>query len=193
MKVEIRSENEVEISGYVNAVERQSKVLPKNKSSSAPGNFVEVIKAGSFSKSLNKNPDVLLKLNHQKIIGSTTTNLELKEDEIGLYAKAIVTDSETVKAARDGKIRGWSFGMINPKSNWGITESDTIYSRDIFELELTEVSILTVTPAYPACSVEVRSNETSVEINEVNDELVDDYNVKIGLLSREIEILKMKG
>lgn len=44
MKIEIRSDS-IHLSGYVNAVERRSAVLPQRICRTAPGNFVEVIRS----------------------------------------------------------------------------------------------------------------------------------------------------
>ncbi len=56
MKVELRSNGTVHISGYVNAVERDSRVLPAKMAPSATGNFVEQIRAGTFARSLRRRP-----------------------------------------------------------------------------------------------------------------------------------------
>lgn len=48
MQIEIRSANEVRISGYVNAVERDSRVLPAAMNPSARSNFVERVAAGAL-------------------------------------------------------------------------------------------------------------------------------------------------
>ena len=58
MKVEIRN-NSVLIDGYVNAVERKSKVLRDAK-----GQFVETIKAGVFQRALERAKEVKVLLNH---------------------------------------------------------------------------------------------------------------------------------
>lgn len=178
MKIEVRNNNEVVISGYVNAVERKSELLSAGKANDAPGNFREIIKQGVFKQSLAKNPKVILKINHKKIIGDTETNLELTEDTIGLHAKATITDPETIKLINEGKIKGWSFGMENPKSNFEKNQDGT-YTRTISELDLVEVSILTIDPAYPACSVEIR-NYANFFVDNKNKE-------------KELEILKLKG
>ena len=134
MNVEIRADNEVVITGYVNAVERKSDVLPKSKSANAPGDFVEIIKSGAFAKSLKRRPNVKLELNHSKVIGGTDSNLELREDNIGLHAKATITDEETVKAAKEGKLTGWSFGMTKVKSDWEKNDTENVYTRVISDM-----------------------------------------------------------
>lgn len=45
LKIEIRSTSEIHISGYVNAVERDSRVLPAEMSRAAASPFVEKVAA----------------------------------------------------------------------------------------------------------------------------------------------------
>ena len=108
--MEIRvKEDSVEIEGYVNAIERNSKPLW-----SRVGQFVERICKGAFKKALKRNDDVHILLNHDwnRDLGSTKKgNLELEEDNIGLKARAIITDSDVIKKARNGELVGWSFGF----------------------------------------------------------------------------------
>ena len=93
MKIEIRSDSEVFVSGYVNAVERCSKLLAKEKGRDAPGPFREKIEAGVFSESLSRIPDVKLTFDHWRHIGSTKDNLTLREDGIGLHAMTTASDT----------------------------------------------------------------------------------------------------
>ena len=100
MKIEIRSNDCAVISGYVNAVERRSQVLHRP---GAPP-FREMVKPGTFRKALEKGNPVVMKLNHERVLCDTSSGLELREDNVGLYASAAVTDKETVQAARDGRL-----------------------------------------------------------------------------------------
>ena len=52
MKIEIRSATEAVIEGYVNAVERDSRILPRCMCPGAENRFVEQVKAGAFRKAL---------------------------------------------------------------------------------------------------------------------------------------------
>lgn len=172
MKIEIRSDS-IKLSGYVNAVERRSAVLPQRVCRDAPGDFVEVIRSGTFGESLKRNPDVALRFNHERTVADS---VELREDNIGLHAEATVSDAEIVQAAREHKLTGWSFGFTNPQDEWSEPDDKGVYTRSISGLELVEVSILTKRPAYPATSVEVRDGEAteyeyrhSEEENEVSD------------------------
>ena len=79
MKINVRADT-VEISGYVNAVERNSKPLM-----SRIGQFIERICKGAFKKAIKRNNDIHILLNHDwnRDLGSTKQgNLELTEDNI---------------------------------------------------------------------------------------------------------------
>lgn len=153
LNYEIR-DNKLHISGYVNAVERDSKVIMTRD-----GRCVEQIAAGAFSKSLADGHEVRMKLNHKRDIGSTADGtLELREDRIGLYAEAETEDEELRELAANGKLTGWSFGFVKRD---GVMEQrgKDVPRRRINALDLSEVSILSVTPAYDGTSVECRAEE----------------------------------
>ena len=60
--------------------------------------------------------DIPMTVDHipTKIVARTADNtLRLKEDNIGLWAEATVTEERVVRAAKEGKLKGWSFGMTN--------------------------------------------------------------------------------
>lgn len=137
MKVEIRSNDCAVISGYVNAVERRSRVI------SRPGAppFREIVRPGTFRKALESGDAVELKLNHERTLCDTTSGLELREDNVGLYAKAEINDRETVEAARAGRLTGWSFGFVCRADTWKKDEDGTEL-RELDEIRLDEVSIL---------------------------------------------------
>ena len=156
MQINIRSDS-VEISGYVNAVERNSKPLM-----SRVGRFIERICKGAFTSALKRNDDVHVLLNHnwQRDLGSTKAgNLELVEDNIGLHARATICDPEVVQKARNGDLVGWSFGF---------RDRDVLEERDkdlplrvVRDLDLYEVSILdrTKSPAYEGTLIMARSDD----------------------------------
>ena len=79
--MEIRvKEDRVHISGYVNAIERNSKPLM-----SRVGQFIERICKGAFKKALKRNNDVHILLNHDwnRDLGSTKQgNLKLLDFKI---------------------------------------------------------------------------------------------------------------
>lgn len=198
MKIEIRSDS-VKLSGYVNAVERRSAVLPQRICRTAPGNFVEVIRSGTFGASLSARPEVQLKFNHERTIGGTGNGLELREDNIGLHAEAVISDPDVVSAARAHKLTGWSFGFTSPKEDWSEPDNEGVYTRSISGLDLVEVSILTKRPAYPATSVEVRDGEAQEyefrqheEENEVEDNTETEINTN-NVRQAELDLIRLGG
>lgn len=156
--VEIR-EDSVRIDGYVNAVERESKVLRDAK-----GQFIEKIKAGAFQRAIersrSRNVPVKVLLNHdysRELTSTDSTETKLFEDNIGLRCQCVIRDAAVVRKAKQRKLNGWSFGF------WPIVESRENVKgmdyREIREMELYEVSLLDDTriPAYDGTSVEMRA------------------------------------
>lgn len=201
MKVELRNDS-VHISGYVNAVGRDSRRLCDDWG--CP--FVEQVAAGTFDKAIKRADNIGLMKNHETTIGGTQAgNLILYEDSIGLFAECDVTDSEVVECARADKLKGWSFGFYEESSHQEPTADPECRRRILDEIELLEVSILTSkTPAYFGTSIEARQldgktlkyrmTEDKCEI--INKTPKDDdsrSDVFFDLRKRQIEILKMKG
>lgn len=173
MKVNIRADK-VEIEGYVNAIERDSKPLW-----SRVGQFIERICKGAFKRALKRNDDVHILLNHDwnRDLGSTKQgNLELEEDNIGLKARATITDPEVVKKARAGELVGWSFGF----SDRDVINSirDGMPHRAVKDLDLAEVSILDKrkSPAYEGTLITARAEEDVVHFR--GEDFIDEVEVK---------------
>lgn len=173
MKVNIR-EDHVEIEGYVNAVERASKPLM-----SRVGQFIERICKGAFKKALKRNDDVHILLNHDwnKDLGSTKKgNLELEEDNIGLHAKAVITDPDVIQKARDGDLVGWSFGFRDREVENTVERG--IPNRAVKDLDLEEVSILdrTKTPAYDGTLITARSEDDEMHFK--GEDFIDEITIR---------------
>lgn len=172
MQIRVR-EDSVEIEGYVNAVERNSKPLW-----SRIGQFIERICAGAFKKSMERREDVHILLNHdpERDLGSVAQgNLELEEDNIGLRARATITDAEVVEEARNGDLVGWSFGFLDVPD--GVDESmrdpeTNLPMRVVRDLDLQEVSILDrrKTPAYNGTLIMARAEDAPVYYGEEQEE-----------------------
>jgi HK97 family phage prohead protease len=200
MRIEIRGD-QVLLDGYVNAVLRESRVLPSPR-----GPFKEQIAPKTFEKALQKNDDVKLLFNHQESrqLGSMKEgNLQLFEDNIGLRAIARVTDTEVIQKAKAGELRGWSFGFVDNKPNWTDGE-DGVQRRMLEDIDLKEVSILDKTPAYIATTIEARG-ETEVVAEKRSEDFhaeIEDLTPKkeekrkipdYSLFDKQIEIIKMRG
>lgn len=157
----VTREDTVEIEGYVNAVERNSKPLL-----SRMGKFIERICKGAFKKAIERNDDIHILLNHDwnKDLGSTKQgNLELSEDAIGLKARAVITDPEVVKKAKNGDLIGWSFGFSDVDVE--NTVENGLPTRAVKELDLYEVSVLDrqKVPAYEGNLITARSEEKDIQ------------------------------
>ena len=153
MQMEIRNDGSLEISGYVNAVDRYSKELYSER-----GKFIEKVKPETFNKALARAENIDMLLNHDvrhKLASTMNQTLELREDNIGLYAKAIIHDTDVIAEAQQGNLKGWSFGFRALSDTW--EEEQPVARRTLEDIDLMEVSLLTIEPAYIATSVQVRA------------------------------------
>ena len=171
MEIRIRADS-VEISGYVNAIERKSKPLW-----SRLGRFVERICKGAFKKALDRNDNVRILLNHdynRDLGGTKDGNLELVEDNIGLHARATITDKEVIEKARNNQLVGWSFGFQDREVE-NKKDENNFPLRDVKDLDLIEVSILdnTKIPAYDGTLVAVRSDDECVMYGETFEDAIE--------------------
>ena len=126
------------------------------------GQFIERICKGAFKKAIERNDNVRILLNHnwcRDLGGTKDGNLELHEDNIGLHARATITDKEVIEKAREGSLVGWSFGFKDREVENSVERG--IPTRDVKDLDLYEVSILdrTKIPAYEGTLISVRSDE----------------------------------
>ena len=174
MKVNIRADS-IEIEGYVNSVERNSKPLM-----SRIGRFIERICKGAFKRALKRNDDVHLLLNHDwnKDLGSTKRgNLELEEDNIGLHARATITDPEVVQKARNNELVGWSFGFQDRDVDNSTYEG--MPYRAVKDMDLFEVSILdrSKSPAYEGTLVTARSEGEELQYHFRGEDFIDEVNI----------------
>ena len=160
MKVEVRN-NKIIIDGYVNAVERESKVLYDTR-----GEFIEKIRAGVFQKALERADNVRVLLDHdqdRELADTKSGKAKLYEDNIGLRAIVEIEDTEVIDKAKSNKLRGWSFGFLCNKEDRK-TNEDGIEERVVRDLDLLEVSIIDDRkyPAYIGTSIEMRDDEVKI-------------------------------
>lgn len=175
MKVNIRADH-VEIEGYVNAVERNSKTLRDRI-----GEFVERVCKGAFKKALKRNDDIKILLNHDatRELGSTKQgNLELKEDNIGLHARATIYDKEVIDDARNNRLVGWSFGFHDIDVDRSMHEG--VVYRTIRDLDLREVSILNnkKTPAYEGTLIMARADDNDDRLLLRSEDFIDEVSIR---------------
>ena len=164
MKIYIRADS-VTIEGYVNAVERNSKPLNERGVT-----FIERIAAGAFKRAIERAKDIRILLNHnwdKDLGGLKDGNLELEEDNIGLKARATITDPEVVADAKRGDLVGWSFGFddVDEGVKQLRDEETGLPLRKVNDLELFEVSLLNrkKSPAYAGTLVKVRDDGSEEE------------------------------
>jgi HK97 family phage prohead protease len=150
-------------------------------SDSEPLPFIERIMPGAFKRSLKARNEVKLFKNHNmdEVLASTRSKtLRLSEDSKGLLAEATLPDTT---AGRDlavlmkrGDVHAMSFGFSVPAR--GDSWSDDGMTRQLKEIRLHEVSIVTGFPAYEATTASVRSldilaSRTNVDADALADAL----------------------
>lgn len=194
MKYEIREDNSVELSGYINVVQRDSKKL-RDKA----GEFIEQIMPNAFKKSLHNTPNIPILFNHKfdrELGRNGVGECEIYEDNIGLKYRIRTNDEEVVELAKAGRLTGNSFGFRSIKETYE-NLADGLKRRFVHELELIECSILSVEPAYIATSVEVRAEgEANIEFrvfDEVQEEKpIAEENVEEHEVVEDTEVLAEK-
>lgn len=188
MKIQIRADSVV-IEGYVNAVERPSKPLI-----SRFGQFIEKICAGAFGRAIKRNDNIRILLNHnpERDLGGTGTGeLELTEDAIGLHARAVITDADVIKDARNNNLVGWSFGFMDRAVDIMQDNETGLPLRAVRDLDLEEVSLLNreKTPAYNGTLVNVRDDKQTLlgaENIAENVETVEDAVAQADAVAQEV-------
>lgn len=168
------------LGGYINVVERASETLYSKQRGKW---FKETIKAGTFTRALQKNSSIPMLLEHdwdRQIAHTANGTLELREDAIGLRFDAIV-DEDVFNEIQQKNITSCSFGFkvneqqfenVNPKME----------KRYISNIDLFEVSLV-ANPAYVGSLVEQRNMEKALEdmekevietVEETKEELVEE-------------------
>ena len=160
MKIEVR-DNKVIIDGYVNAVDRFSKILYDKR-----GQFIEKIMPSVFRRALEKNDAIKVLLNHdydKELANTKDGSAKLYEDNIGLRAIVEITDADVIEKAKKKKLRGWSFGFTCNKDEEVINNSG-LRERSVRDIDLFEVSIIDdkKIPAYIGTSIELRDGNPTV-------------------------------
>jgi uncharacterized protein len=160
MKIEIRADG-AHISGYVNVTEKKSRpvITPRGK-------VIEEIEPRAFEQALERagNINVLVDHDDTHIYASTEDGtLTMYEDDIGLHADVLITDEALIEIAKQGKIKGWSFGMYNVQDEME-PRADDLPIRHVKALDLDHLTlVVNKRPVYSATSVEVRA-DSEVEI-----------------------------
>ena len=131
-------------------------------SDSEPLPFIERIKDGAFKKSLKSRQPIKMYMNHDSsmLLASTRSRtLRLEEDSKGLLVNADLPDTTVGRdlsvLMQRGDVDSMSFGFSVPAG--GDSWSDDGMTRELRQVRLHEVSVVTGFPAYKATSATVRS------------------------------------
>lgn len=137
-------------------------------SDSEPLPFIERIMPGAFDKTLRSRNNVKMYLNHDStlVLASTRAKtLKLSTDQKGLYTETELPDTSY---ARDlavmmerGDVDSMSFGFSVPRNGDRWSEDGAV--RELREVRLHEVSVVTGFPAYRATSATLRSIDLLAE------------------------------
>lgn len=167
IKLDYNSEQR-KLGGYINVVERASETLFSQQRGKW---FNEVIKAGTFTRALQKNNSIPMLLEHdwdKQIAHTANGTLELREDAIGLRFDAIV-DEETFNEIQQRNITSCSFGFkVNEQQYESVNPK--LEKRYISNIDLFEVSLV-ANPAYVGSLVEQRNMEQALEDMETETEV----------------------
>ena len=159
MNIEIRADG-ARITGYVNATEKKSRpvITPHGK-------VVEIIEPRAFEQAIARAGNITVTVDHDSThvyADSKSGTLELYEDSIGLHADVLIKDQTLIDLAKQGKIRGWSFGMYNVVDELE-QRTDDIPLRHIKGLDLDHITlVVNKQPVYSATSVELRADVETV-------------------------------
>jgi len=157
-------------------------------SDSQPLPFIERIAPGAFKKSLKGRNTIKMYMNHDSsmLLASTRSNtLRLQEDSKGLLVEADLPDTSVGRdlsvLMKRGDVDSMSFGFSVPTG--GDRWSDDGMTRELRQVRLHEVSVVTGFPAYQATSASVRSL----------DVLSQRTGVDANLLAEAITLLETGG
>ncbi len=131
-------------------------------SDSEPLPFIERIAPGAFNKSLKSRNNIRMYMNHDSSMLLATTRaktLRLSEDSKGLLVDATLPDTTVGRdlsvLMQRKDVDSMSFGFTVPSG--GDKWSDDGQYRELRQIKLYEVSVVTGFPAYSATSASVRS------------------------------------
>ncbi len=153
-------------------------------SDSEPLPFTERIVPGAFKRSLKARNEIKMFVNHNMdmVLASTRAKtLRLTEDSKGLLAEASLPDTtygrDLSVLMKRGDVHSMSFGFSVPKK--GDRWSDDGSVRELLDIRLHEVSIVTGFPAYEATTAQVRSVEILASRTNTDPDLLADALIKL--------------
>lgn len=136
----------------------------------------DILHKGCFSKTIRENKDrIKVCMNHdlKQAVGRPVL---FEEREEGLYMKALISESEDdlQQKIREGIYSELSIGFVPVKSSirYGVYNGSDV--RDLTEVKLWEVSIVTIAKNEYTRFAEAKGFEVSNRIEEMFDELIND-------------------
>lgn len=163
MKMELRTDGTLHISGYVNVTGKMSRPVITAKGQKV----IEVIEERTFQNALARAGNIQMTKDHDSgcVLAQTKDKtLELREDSIGLRAEADITDKKTIEEAKSGKIKGWSFGMRHIVDSIE-DRAEQLPLRHVKGFDLDHITlVVNKTPVYAATSVELRADDKLEEL-----------------------------
>ena len=130
-------------------------------SPSEPLPWIEYVRKGAFTKTINDGADVRLLIDHEGVPLARTKSgtLNLIEDDKGLRVEAQLDPTNpdaarVMSAMRRGDISQMSFAFRTIKDSWNTERTN----RELKEVQLFDVSVVTF-PAYEATVAELRKKE----------------------------------
>lgn len=175
--LEVRAEGDGNtLIGYASVFDSPSEPMP----------FIEYVKRGAFSKTINDGADVRLLIDHEGVPLARTKSgtLVLEEDDRGLRVEADLDPSNPdaariISAMKRGDLSQMSFAFRTIKDNW----SDDRSVRELKEVQLFDVSVVTF-PAYEETVAELRNASAPVTITPTS---------KLRLRKSQIAVAKLRS
>jgi uncharacterized protein len=129
--------------------------------------FTEIIRSGAFAGSLAGGRDILALVDHDrtKILARTRSgNLRLSEDSSGLQFELSVPDTQpgrdVLALAERDDLGGMSFAFTVPKNG----ERWTGRNRELIQVDLHEISVVSAWPAYEGTVVNPRAKTPKLNL-----------------------------
>lgn len=165
------------------------------------GAFREQFTPESFNRSLGRNPDVVLAVQHQLMgvpLGRTSAGtFSIRADDTGLLTAGELPDNENGRIVRDAirrrDVRGMSIRFRVPNPKVGEDWTNNYSERTVKEAALgPEVSIVTF-PAYPDTTAAVRALAEAADVPESELEAaikkVLDPNPEVRITTQERDLV----
>lgn len=159
--------------------------------------FFEKIERGAFAKTIadeTRNVVMIVDHDYTRIVGRKGINLELKEDERGLYVKCklpkTTEGNDLLENIRSGLISGMSFGfnIVTDKVRW---DDDYNMYRDIKEVQLNEVTA-TAYPCYDDTELNITESRSKLQ-NKKSDKGVENTEIEEEEKRAKVNVAQQKN